>query len=205
LARGNDIVHAISPRPELPVDVDQKPASWRHAYWVPVKKIFSLDKFPAGGVPGRNGYDFQPSATSAAACADGLPACVCFDNIMDYQVAKHIHQAAAALTLTLFFVRGVWMLTDSPRLAQRWVRTAPHINDTVLLAAALYMAYQTGWHAWIGAKIGALIVYIGVGMFALHGRQGKSARAVAWLAALAVFSYIVAVAMTKEVLPWQTK
>jgi len=127
------------------------------------------------------------------------------DDIMDYQIAKHIHQAAAALSLTLFFVRGVWMLTDSPRLAQRWVRTAPHINDTVLLAAALYLAYQTGWHAWIGAKIIALFVYVGVGMVALHGGRSKSVRAVAWLAALAVFFYIVAVAMTKEVLPWQTK
>jgi uncharacterized membrane protein SirB2 len=124
---------------------------------------------------------------------------------MDYQVVKHIHQAAAALTLTLFLVRGVWMLTDSPRLAQRWVRIAPHINDTVLLAAALYLAYQTGWHAWIGAKIVALFAYIGVGMVALHGGRSKSVRAVAWLAALAVFSYIVAVAMTKEILPWQTK
>ena len=124
---------------------------------------------------------------------------------MDYQVAKHIHQAAAALSLTLFFVRGVWMLTDSPNLAQRWVRTAPHINDTVLFAAALYLAYQTGWHAWIGAKIIALFVYIGVGMVALHGGRSKSVRAVAWLAALAVFFYIVAVAMTKEVMPWQTK
>ena len=127
------------------------------------------------------------------------------DNIMDYQIAKHIHQAAAALSLTLFFVRGVWMLTDSPRLAQRWVRTAPHINDTVLIAAALYLAYQTGWHAWIGAKIIALFVYVGVGMVALHGGRSKSVRAVAWLAALAVFFYIVAVAMTKEILPWQTK
>jgi uncharacterized membrane protein SirB2 len=127
------------------------------------------------------------------------------DDIMDYQVAKYIHQAAAALTLTLFFVRGVWMLTDSPRLAQRWVRTVPHINDTVLLAAALYLAYQTGWHAWIGAKIIALFVYVGVGMVALHAGRSKSVRAVAWLAALVVFFYIVAVAMTKEILPWQTK
>ena len=127
------------------------------------------------------------------------------DDIMDYQIAKHIHQAAAALSLTLFFVRGVWMLADSPHLAQRWVRTAPHINDTVLLAAALYLAYQTGWHAWIGAKIIALFVYFGVGMVALHGGRSKSVRAVAWIAALAVFFYIVAVAMTKEVMPWQTK
>lgn len=124
---------------------------------------------------------------------------------MDYQVAKYIHQTAAALTLTLFLVRGVWMLTDSPRLAQRWVKTVPHVNDTILLAAALYLAYQTGWHAWIGAKIIALIVYIGVGFIALHGGRRRSVRAVAWLAALAVFSYIVAVAMTKEILPWQTK
>ncbi len=124
---------------------------------------------------------------------------------MDYQVVKQIHQTAAALTLTLFLVRGIWMLTDSPRLAQRWVRTVPHINDTVLLATALYLAYQAGWHSWIGAKIVALFVYIGVGMVALHGGRNKSVRAVAWLAALTVFSYIVAVAMTKEVLPWQTK
>jgi uncharacterized membrane protein SirB2 len=119
-----------------------------------------------------------------------------------YLLAKQIHQAAAAVTLALFVLRGAWMLLDSPHLQRRWVKIVPHVNDTVLLAAALYLAFAIGLQAWIAAKVAALVAYIVLGRVALKRGRTKGSRAAAFAAALVVFGYIVAVAFTKRPLPF---
>jgi len=73
---------------------------------------------------------------------------------MGYSLLLHLHLGTAYITLILFLLRGFWMLSDSPRLQGRWLKVVPHLNDILLLAAAI-----------------------------------------------AVFSYIVAVAITKQVVP----
>lgn len=97
------------------------------------------------------------------------------------------------------------MLADSPRLRARWVRFVPHINDTLLLVAALWLAFAAGQapgtHAWLTAKIVGLLAYIALGMVALRWGRTKRICAGAWVAALVVFGYIVAVALTKRVWP----
>jgi uncharacterized membrane protein SirB2 len=124
---------------------------------------------------------------------------------MDVAALKTIHLAAAAISYALFFVRGIWMLSGSPLLAQRWVRVVPHVNDTVLLAAAIWMAIvlreYPGTHGWLTAKVGGLITYIGLGMVALHHGRTRRVRLAAWIAAQLVFAYIVAVALTHDPLP----
>lgn len=120
---------------------------------------------------------------------------------MGYAFVKQLHLATVALSGLLFFVRGVWMIADSPRLAARWVRVAPHINDTMLLLAAIYLATFHGLPPWIVAKILALVAYILLGMVALRRGPTKPVRVAAWIAAQAVFVYIVAVAVTKNPLP----
>ena len=120
---------------------------------------------------------------------------------MGYALAKQVHLATVALSGLFFFVRGVWMIADSPRLSDRWVRVTPHVNDTVLLVAAIYLATFHGLQAWIVAKIVALVAYILLGMVALRRGPTKPVRVAAWIAALAVFVYIVAVAVTKQPLP----
>jgi len=125
---------------------------------------------------------------------------------MTYAVLKIIHLAAVAASFALFFLRGLWMMLDSPQLQRRWVRIVPHVNDTVLLAAGVWLAFALrlapGESAWLVAKLVALIVYIGLGMLALRPGRSKPRRAAAWLAALVVFGYIVAVAVTRSPLPW---
>jgi uncharacterized membrane protein SirB2 len=125
---------------------------------------------------------------------------------MDFTALKIVHVAAAALSYSLFFIRGVWMLTDSPLLAWRWVRIVPHVNDTLLLAAAIWMTtiihQYPGTHAWLSAKVAGLVVYILLGMLALRPGRSKRARAAAWLAAQGVFGYIVAVALTHSANPF---
>ena len=122
------------------------------------------------------------------------------------EFVKNLHVASAALSFAGFFIRGIWMLRESPLLKQRWVRISPQVVDTVLLASAIALAVQ--WRlspmdqAWLMAKIIALLVYIGVGLVALRFGRSKRVRLCAWLLGLVIFSYIVSVAMSKSVMGW---
>jgi len=117
-----------------------------------------------------------------------------------------VHITTVAVTVGLFALRGVCMLRDSPRLRRRWVRVVPHVNDTLLLASGIGLAYVTGqapWrHSWLAAKLVGLLVYIGLGMVALRRGRTRTVRAAAFAGALAVVAYIIAVAVTRQVLPW---
>lgn len=120
---------------------------------------------------------------------------------MIYAAVKALHVAAVVLSWTLFFLRGVWMIADSPRLKARWVRVVPHVNDTILLVAGVYLATLVGLQPWIVAKLVALVAYILIGMVAISRGRTKSMRIAAWVAAQCVFLYIVAVALRKNPLP----
>jgi len=114
---------------------------------------------------------------------------------------KTIHITCVILSFCGFFLRGVWMLSNSKQLQKRWVKTVPHVVDAILLGSALIMLYLLQLsvldHQWLQAKIGALLVYIGLGALALKPGRSKTLRRGAWLAALLVFLYIVSVALTK--------
>jgi uncharacterized membrane protein SirB2 len=117
---------------------------------------------------------------------------------------KAIHIVCAALSISGFIWRGGLMIKGSALLNQRWLKIAPHVIDTVLLASALLLAAQWGMAAfslpWLWAKVIALCLYIALGTIALHAGRSKGARISAWLAAMVVFAYIVAVAISKQ--PW---
>ena len=121
---------------------------------------------------------------------------------MVYAAVKQLHLAAVALSWMLFFLRGVWMIADSPRLKARWVRVVPHVNDTILLVAGVYLATFVGLQPWILAKLAALVAYILIGMVAISRGPTKPVRIAAWIAAQCVFLYIVAVALRKNPLPF---
>jgi uncharacterized membrane protein SirB2 len=124
---------------------------------------------------------------------------------MDYTLLRLLHIGTVYVTLALFLLRGVWMLLDSPLLAQRWVRILPHVNDTLLLLAAIGLVVVAGLdpldQSWLMAKIVGLLAYIGLGTVALKRGRTKAIRVKAFIAALGVFAYIVAVAVTKQVVP----
>lgn len=121
---------------------------------------------------------------------------------LDYPTIRHLHVTAAGLSLALFVLRGAWRAVSPERLAARWVRVVPHVIDTVLLASALWLAWQIGSGAapWISAKVVALLVYIVLGSIALKRGRTPAVRAGAFFAALATFGYIVSVALSKS--PW---
>jgi len=123
-----------------------------------------------------------------------------------YSLIKHLHLATIVVTLALFLLRGVWMLMDSPRLQARWARIVPHINDTLLLASGIALAVLMQQyplvHGWLTAKLFALIAYIVLGTLALKRGKTKAQRVTAWIAALLVFGYMLAVARAHDPLPF---
>ena len=121
---------------------------------------------------------------------------------MDYFFLKHLHMGFAGLSGGFFLLRGVWMLADSPLLHKRWVRTLPHVVDTLLLSSAVALAVWSSQYpfvqGWLTAKVLALLAYIVLGTIALKRGSTKAIRTVAYVAALLVFMYIVGVATSKN-------
>lgn len=122
-----------------------------------------------------------------------------------YYLLKTIHVATAFISIASFFIRGIWMMRSSLLLQHRWVRIAPHINDTILLLSAVALVFITsqypGSATWVNAKIFALVVYIVLGTIALKRGKTMGIRVTAWCFALLTFAYIMLVALTKNTLP----
>jgi len=126
--------------------------------------------------------------------------------VIGYGELRYLHMALAATSLALFVLRGLWMLRDSPRLRDRWVRIVPHVVDTAFLASGIALAVLLRQyplvHGWLTAKVFGLIGYIILGSVALKQGRTRGVRAGAFALALAVFAYIVGVARMKTPLSW---
>lgn len=119
-----------------------------------------------------------------------------------YAVAKAIHVACVALSIAGFVARFLVGLKRPQILRAKLVRILPHVNDTVLLAAALTMVALAQWPIletpWLVAKIVGLLVYIGFGTVALKRGRSQRTRLAAFVGALAAFGYVVSVALSKS-------
>lgn len=115
---------------------------------------------------------------------------------------KYIHVSAVTLTLIFFIIRGLWMIMDAKILKQKWVKILAITIDSILLASAVILTMKISQypfsHPWLTAKVLALVIYIALGMIALHYGATKKIRIVAWFAALLCFGYIVSVALTRN-------
>lgn len=89
-------------------------------------------------------------------------------------------------------------------LHHRLTRTLPHVNDTLLLCAGIWLAYSLrlypGESAWLTAKLIALLVYILLGSVALKRGKTLRIRGIAFIGALAAFGYMVLVVRFHS--PW---
>lgn len=120
---------------------------------------------------------------------------------MDYALLKTIHVTTVTLSLGGFVLRGIGVIAGAAWARGRLARTAPHVNDTVLLVSAISLAWALRLNPleqpWLAAKLLALPVYVVLGAIAL--RSTSTGRTVAALvAAIAVFTYIVGVATSKS-------
>ena len=122
-----------------------------------------------------------------------------------YTLLKNIHIATAFISIAGFFIRGIWMMQSSSELQQRWIKIAPHINDTVLLLSAIALIFITnqypGPEMWLNAKIIALLAYIVLGTIALKRGKTMEIRIIAWCLAILTFIYIIVTAYSKNALP----
>lgn len=125
---------------------------------------------------------------------------------MDYYALKHMHMGFASLSGALFLVRGLLMLGRPAALELRWARVVPHVIDTLLLLSAIVLAVWSSQYPfaapWLTAKVLALVAYIVLGTIALKRGRTRGARVLAFVGALGCFAYIVAVAVTKNPLPF---
>jgi uncharacterized membrane protein SirB2 len=122
--------------------------------------------------------------------------------VTEYLVAKNLHVGCVILSLGGFGARGVLMVMASPVLNARFVRVAPHVVDTILLASALWLCWILRQypfvHGWLTAKVLGLLVYIVLGAVALRRGRTKGIRLAAFVGAAAAAIYIVSVALTHD-------
>lgn len=127
--------------------------------------------------------------------------------MIDYDDVRQLHMSLAVLSIAGFIVRGVWSLLESPLLRRRWVRIAPHVLDSLLLSVGVgLMVSSYQWptvHLWLAAKLSALLVYIALGLVTLRFARSLAGRSIAFCLAILVFGYMLAVAFTRNPLPWQ--
>jgi len=115
-----------------------------------------------------------------------------------YPQIKHAHIGLALTSGALFALRGAGVLAGMRWPQAAAVRIASYTIDTALLTAALMLLgilpgalYANGW---LVAKLALLVVYVVLGVFALRRASSRSARAVFYICALAVFGMIYSIA-----------
>ncbi|WP_043648556.1 SirB2 family protein [Chitinilyticum litopenaei] len=127
--------------------------------------------------------------------------------MLSYLALRHLHITCVVITSLLFLLRGGLTLVGVP-WQQRWpvLRWLPHLNDTLLLFAAIALAVLSGQYpfaqGWLTAKLLGLIAYIVLGTLALKRAQTRRGQALAFAGALACLAYIIAVASTRSPWPW---
>ena len=115
-----------------------------------------------------------------------------------YPQIKFVHVLCVILSGSLFAVRGLLMLAGSRLANQAIVRYLSYAIDTTLLTAALMLTSILRQYpfaqSWLTAKVLLLVVYIVLGVFALRRGRTRAIRAACYVAALAVFLFIVSIA-----------
>lgn len=115
-----------------------------------------------------------------------------------YPEIKWVHIASVLASGALFALRGLLHLAGSALANHAAVRMLSYTIDTVLLTAALMLSTLLRQypfvHGWLTVKVLLLVVYIVLGSFALKRARTRRGRAIAYVAALAVFAFIVSVA-----------
>jgi len=119
---------------------------------------------------------------------------------------KSLHMITGVVTIAGFVLRGYWMMAQSDKLQLKIIRIAPHIVDTVFLLSGIALVWILQFNVfsepWLLAKFAGLIGYIILGALALKHGATPQIRIMAFVGALAVFAYIVGVALAKSPASW---
>lgn len=115
-----------------------------------------------------------------------------------YPIALSVHIFCVLLSGALFAFRGALMLRASPMLRSRFLRIFPHVNDTILLTAAVTLAVIIQQypfvHDWLTVKVLLLVVYIGLGSACLRVGGSRPLRVLFFVLAITTFLFMISVA-----------
>lgn len=124
--------------------------------------------------------------------------------LLEYSDIKQMHIFCVLLSGALFVLRGALMLLKSPLSQHRVLKRATYLNDSILLVAGVTMVAWAGIHPvatpWLFLKLVLLVVYIVLGLFALRLAKTYRHRLVFFLAAVAVYAFMISVARQHN--PW---
>jgi len=119
-----------------------------------------------------------------------------------YSQIKLVHITCVVLSGSLFTLRGVMMLAGSVRVYHPALKYLSYLIDTTLLTSAVLLTLILHQYpfvqSWLTAKVLLLVVYIVLGVFALRRGRSLARRAAYFVAALAVFAFIVSIAIAHD-------
>jgi len=125
-----------------------------------------------------------------------------------YEILKHTHLTALALSFLLFFIRGLLMMRESPLGKHRALIITPHVINLLLIGSgislAVFMHLSPGNQPWLLVKLVALVFYIALGVLTFKHPK-LFVRKIFWLLALIIFAFIVSVAQSKNPLGFFAK
>jgi uncharacterized membrane protein SirB2 len=127
-----------------------------------------------------------------------------------YPYIKLLHVGTVFASGTLFLVRGLAVQVGGQWAMAPRVRYLSYGIDIVLLAAALLLVAvlpaAVFANGWLWAKLSLLVLYIGLGSFALKRGRTAIIRASCYAAALFVFACVYMIARAHDPLaplrPW---
>lgn len=106
---------------------------------------------------------------------------------MSYIAVKHSHLLLVVISVVFFYFRFFQHQIRGQGLA-KWMRIAPHIIDSLLLASAITLCVliqqYPGVHFWLTAKLAFVIGYIVFAIFAM--KSTVKSKAIGFMAASSV-------------------
>lgn len=116
-----------------------------------------------------------------------------------YPTVRSLHITLVTLSVALFTVRGLGVLAGQAWPMTGWARSLAPVIDSLLLLAGgtlwwLLQLNPTQNH-WLLAKLVLLIVYIVLGTLALKRAPTRGAKALCFVAALAVVGFMASIAV----------
>jgi uncharacterized membrane protein SirB2 len=119
-----------------------------------------------------------------------------------YVPLRHAHLAAVSISLVLFAARGSGVLAGHQWPMHRGVRWTSIVIDTVLLVCGVALWAALGLNpvrdSWLGIKLALLLLYIGLGSFALKRAKSHRAKAAFFAAATLCAATMLSVAWTRH-------
>lgn len=117
-----------------------------------------------------------------------------------------LHIGLVSLSVSLFALRGLGVLAGRAWPMAGWARGLAPVIDSGLLLAGGSLWWLLQFHpirdSWLGVKLVLLLVYIVLGTLALKRAPTKTAKALCFVAALAVAGFMVGVAVMHQPAGW---